>query len=126
METYQVHVTRDGRWWMIAIPELDGLTQARRLADVDATAREYIAVTEDVAPSSFGMTMKVSVGDLDVASARAELDALREQLAALEAQTAARTRNLANALAAEHVPLRDVGEALGVSYQRAHQLIESR
>jgi hypothetical protein len=26
MHTYDVEVYRDGRWWMIRIPELDGLT----------------------------------------------------------------------------------------------------
>lgn len=29
MHTYEVEVNRDGRWYMIHIPELDGLTQAR-------------------------------------------------------------------------------------------------
>lgn len=27
--TYNAEVTRDGKWWMVAIPELDGLTQAQ-------------------------------------------------------------------------------------------------
>lgn len=29
MHTYEIEVYRDGRWHMIRIPELDGLTQAR-------------------------------------------------------------------------------------------------
>jgi hypothetical protein len=28
MHTYEISIYRDGRWWMIRIPELDGLTQA--------------------------------------------------------------------------------------------------
>ena len=27
MQTYEIEIYRDGRWWMIRIPELDGLTQ---------------------------------------------------------------------------------------------------
>ena len=27
MQTYEIEVYRDGRWWMIRISELDGLTQ---------------------------------------------------------------------------------------------------
>ena len=27
MHTYEISIYRDGRWWMIRIPELDGLTQ---------------------------------------------------------------------------------------------------
>lgn len=48
---YEVHVTgREGRWWAIEIPALGGITQAVRLADVESEARNYIAVTLDVAP----------------------------------------------------------------------------
>jgi hypothetical protein len=27
MQTYGIEVYREGRWWMIYVPELDGLTQ---------------------------------------------------------------------------------------------------
>ena len=51
--TYKVEVTRaqragKGHWWMISVPEIDRLTQARRLEDVEQNARELIAVTLDV------------------------------------------------------------------------------
>lgn len=53
MMVYDVHVTgREGRWWAIEIPALNGVTQAARLADVEAESRDYIAVTLDVAPST--------------------------------------------------------------------------
>ena len=29
MSSFDIDVTRDGGWWMIHIPELGGLTQAR-------------------------------------------------------------------------------------------------
>jgi hypothetical protein len=44
MQTYDVTLTREGRWWMVHIPALDGLTQARRLSEAELMAREYIAV----------------------------------------------------------------------------------
>jgi len=44
---YRVEVYRDGDWIMIAIPELDGLTQTKNPEDVADTARDYIAVTTD-------------------------------------------------------------------------------
>lgn len=43
--TYNAEVTRDGKWWMVAIPEIDGLTQARSLSEAELMARQYIAVT---------------------------------------------------------------------------------
>lgn len=35
---YDAHVYRKGDWWMIEIPELDALTQARRWMDVEDQA----------------------------------------------------------------------------------------
>ena len=41
---YKVEITRDGRWWMVHIPEIDGLTQARRIGEAEQMAREFIAL----------------------------------------------------------------------------------
>ncbi|WP_434316369.1 hypothetical protein [Leifsonia sp. P73] len=45
---FDVTVAQEGLWWMVAIPELDGLTQAADLGDVPLMAREYIAATLDL------------------------------------------------------------------------------
>ncbi len=45
MRTYDVEVYRDGRWWMIRIPQLDGLTQIRWPGEIKSMARSYIAVS---------------------------------------------------------------------------------
>jgi hypothetical protein len=47
MMTHDINVTRDGRWWMIHIPALDGLTQARNPGEIDDMAREYIALVTE-------------------------------------------------------------------------------
>jgi len=38
MHTYEIEIYRDGRWWVIRIPELDGLTQARWPGEVKSMA----------------------------------------------------------------------------------------
>lgn len=48
-KTYPVGVTRDGKWWMVTVPELDALTQARRIEDVATAATELIALETGVA-----------------------------------------------------------------------------
>ncbi len=45
MSSFDIDVTRDGGWWMVHIPELGGLTQARYPGEVELMAREYIAVS---------------------------------------------------------------------------------
>ena len=123
MNTYQVMVTRDGRWWMISVPEIDGLTQARRLADVEQMARELIAVTLDVRLSE--VAVEVTFGDIDgipVGSCIQTISSERAEAARLEEDAAAKTKTLVKELVAHKVPLRDIGEMLGLSFQRVHQL----
>lgn len=47
----------------------------------------------------------------------------REQAEVLERETSAETRKLAKVLKAIGIPLHDIGEVLGVSRQRLHQLV---
>jgi hypothetical protein len=42
-----------------------------------------------------------------------------------ERKVAALTIDLVRELDADHVPLRDIGEAVGVSFQRVHQLLNA-
>ena len=48
VKNYDVEVYRDGPWWMVRIPALGGLTQARSEDEIALMAREYVAVTTNV------------------------------------------------------------------------------
>jgi hypothetical protein len=45
MHTYEIEVYRDGHWWMIYVPEIDQLTQARHPGGIEDMARSLIAVS---------------------------------------------------------------------------------
>lgn len=126
MNTYTVRVAREGKWWMIRVPEIDGLTQARRFAEVEDMARSLIAMSLDVAEDSFGMYVELeAIEDVRVTEwiERIHDDEDRAE----ELRQAARTEKLtlAAALADKGVPVRDIGCLLDVSHQRAQQFIES-
>lgn len=138
MHTYQVNVTRDGRWWMITVPELDGYkdadgainltdtTQARRLAEVPSQALDFICTVVDKAPSEVDMRINISIEGIGDITARAEkLRKDRELAEAYAAEAQAEAKELARDLAAHGVAVRDVGEVLGMSHQRAQQLISA-
>lgn len=122
--TYQVEVTREGKWWMAAVPALDVITQARRYADIETAARELVAVVTD-APLS-NVTVHIRLRDVDgipnlgdtVADLNTRAAAAEQERKDLQARKAA----LAQSLVKANVPVRDVGTLLGVSYQRAQQL----
>ena len=125
MNIFTATVVREGKWWMVSIPELDGLTQARRLSEAAAMAREFVAATLDTSVEEVAVILEVrQVGGIrDVQS---ELDRIREERSRaerLEKQAIADSISLARSLANEEVPLRDIGTILGVSHQRAHQLV---
>jgi predicted RNase H-like HicB family nuclease len=121
---YDVTVTREGRWWMIHIPELDGVTQARRVSEIELMAREYIAVTLDVKLSDVDVSLSYGdVGGISVGEKVALIRHDKEAAAQLEAEAAHEAAELAKGLASADVPLRDIGALLGVSHQRAHQLV---
>ena len=125
MTTYTVSVTRKGRWWIVRVPEIDQVTQARRLSEVTKAARELIAVTLDVPMSTVSVLVRVErVGDVEDVTGRAE--AIRREHARadeLARRAQDESKELARQLAGAQVPLRDIGELLGVSHQRVHQLI---
>jgi len=99
MTTYEVAVTREGRWWMVEIPGLDGLTQARRLDEVEKMAREYIAVTQDVPISQVAVTISgIEVEGQDVLETKTLVDDLRTHAKQLEELVADLTREFASAL----------------------------
>lgn len=126
MTTYRVNVTREGRWWMVAIPELDELTQARRIGEAEAMARDLIALRTITAPDSFDIDMHVDVDDIPDAGARAEkIRNERREAERLERHALAESKVLARELADHQVPVRDIGEILGVTFQRASQLVNS-
>ncbi|MGI8879569.1 MAG: HicB family toxin-antitoxin system [Jatrophihabitans sp.] len=124
MNTYRIDVTRDGRFWLIHVPAINRWTQARNLRELDAMARDLIAIMEDVPADSFSTDVHLVLPE----SVQRRIDhtsELRRQEAAARSEAALEARAVAKELADTGMPLRDVGEVLGVSYQRAHQLVSS-
>lgn len=126
MMTYVARCLRSGDWWAIEVPEVPGVhTQAKRLEQVEAMAREAIALMLGIPEDSFNVEVQWELphGAADTISsmfrARSEAtNAQREATAA--AQLAAWT--LVEDL---HLPLRDAAKVLGVSYQRVGQLLHA-
>lgn len=122
---------------MITLPELAGYvtaggainvgdnTQARRLADVPSEARDFICTVTDSAPSEVGVKVKIEVDGLDVTAEAAKVARDRELAERHAAAAQAGARDLARHLAQRGIAVRDVGEVLGVSFQRAQQLISA-
>lgn len=125
--TYRVHCERDGRkYWFVRVPEVSGaFTQTRRLDEVEETARDVVALLLEAPHDSFDLEVEVHLPDaVDDKLARAR--DLRRHAEHEQAEATDLTREAARKLADRGLTVRDVGRILGVSFQRAQQLIGPR
>jgi len=123
-ERYDVTVRRDGRFWYIDIPALDGATQVRKLSEVDEMAKDYITGVTGTPASQIELAVTIEL-PADVQAHLAAASALREEEAHARSRAAEESRAAARALKSQGLTVREVGAALGVSHQRAQQLISA-
>lgn len=125
--SYTARCRRSGAWWAIDVPELRGVySQARRLDQVEGMARDAIALFLDVPDDSFDVILQpVLPEELELELQEAKTARSRADDAGREAQDAVRrvTRRLHDEL---RLTVRDAGAILGVSRQRAQQLLRDR
>lgn len=113
-------------WWVVTVPDVPGaITQTRRLDQVATDAAEIIEIqtgrTVDQARLIVIPRLPGAAGD-----AAAEARALRDQAQQLREQASERTRIAVDLLSERGFTVRDIGTLIGITYQRAHQLVAGR
>ncbi len=129
MTTYEVIVSRADGMWAVIIgglpPGVIGAIDVDRFADLDAEVREFIADLTDTEPTGFRLLWQYIVGDLDVTI---ELSGYAHAEAALQEAALARDaarRAALDALSGTGVSQSVIGDILGLSHQRVHQLLRA-
>jgi hypothetical protein len=121
-KTWNVNVQRDGKFWFIEVPGIEGGTQARTLAEVDEMSRDFIAGMTNVAESFFDIHVNIQL-PVDVVQHLAASERLREEAARARSQSAEEARIAARLLKSSGMTVREIGRALKISHQRAQQLV---
>ncbi len=124
MTTYHARVVRGDVFWLVHVPEIDHYTQARNLGEVEPMARDLIAVMKEIDPQSFNLDVSVELPE-EVTAHLERSQALRQESDRTKHLAAQEVRVAAKELRERGLTVRDIGAALDVSYQRAHQLISS-
>jgi hypothetical protein len=119
---YRVTALRDERWWLLRVTELDVVTQTRRLARAEWTARDLIATWLGADRESFDVEVVPAVGDEAIDRLIGEAVEARAVAARQSSRASALTDQVVERLVAKGVPMRDIGEMLGISHQRVAQL----
>jgi hypothetical protein len=126
MSAYRVTVQRGDSHWLLHVEGegFDQWTQARRLGEAEVMVRDLVAVMTGADPAAIEFTVQVHLPD----AARehvARAEALREEAARAQHEAAGEWRAAAAALSGEGLTVREIGEVLHVSHQRAQQLVKA-
>jgi predicted RNase H-like HicB family nuclease len=110
-KTYTAVCRRTGRWWAVAVPELDGVfTQARCLDQVEQVTRDTIARIIGVGAEDIEIRVQPELPGTVSEALQARHVARLSQEAAREATTSA-----VHALLRDGCTIRDAGLLLGLS-----------
>lgn len=124
MKTYHADVTRDGKFWLIRVREIDRSTQALRYKDVAAMASDLIEIMEDLRSDEYDLHLTVQLPS-SVKDHQARAEVLRAEAQRKQAEAAAENRAAVQELLALGLSQREAGDLLGVSFQRVSQLAKS-
>ncbi len=123
--TYDVTVQLDGRWWLVQVPALDTVGQARSLKESGVVAREVIGLWLDVDPDTIDVRVTIEIPE----PARTTWESARrnaEEARRHEREASRLARQTVAALRGQGFTVRDAGAMLGLSPQRIHQLDHDR
>lgn len=125
MTTYTAEVEKEGRRWLVAhVPEVGHTTQGRSFRDLDYMVRDLVRMCTGEDPATMDIVFQFQDPKLseELAAARAA----RREAAEAAARAAEYGQRAAKSLAAAGFTVRDIGALLGVTFQRAHQLVTGR
>lgn len=124
-KTYEATARREGTWWIITVPELDAVTQARHLREIDEMATGLVMALLDLEEGHVAVEVAVALPE-SVTAAWAEADKLQAEVEVVQRRAAALRREAVKTLLNEsHLSQAEAGSLLGVSSQRVQQLAKA-
>ncbi|WIY82645.1 hypothetical protein [Propionimicrobium sp. PCR01-08-3] len=111
-----------GPWWVTECAEAGSVSQVRRLDQAADDMREAIAYQMGLGEDTFDIDVH-PVLPHEFTSAAEEAERLRKDVARKQREAAEASRAAARALQHAGLTLRDIGTVMGVSHQRAAQLV---
>ena len=128
MTIYAVTVIREDGLWVADI-HAEGLgpaaTQTDRFADLDTEVRDLIAGLTDTDPASFALAWRYVFGDQDVTNLIIDLTGSEHAYAEAAAARDAARREVIRVLLDARLSQSAIGDVLGLSHQRVHQLAKA-
>lgn len=121
-QMWQVQASAEGKYWVLTVDGLGGATQAKGVREIDEMVRDFIALTTHQSPEGISYEVTYNL-PAEVTKALEKAQTLRDQAAAARSEAAVAASYAAKLLKGQGMTVRDIGAALGVSFQRAQQLV---
>lgn len=113
--------TREGKWWTITFPDLDTVTQARKVGEIQEMADDCAALWLDVDPDTIDVRVSIELPET-FRTAWQEAQAKAAAARVDEAEAAALSRSVVRGLREAGYTYDDAALVLGLSKARVYQL----
>lgn len=123
VRTLEATAYKEGKWWMVSIPEIDGLTQCKTIEKIPEQAADLAAVILDVPADQVAVNVAYTLPE-DAEAANESWHQAQGQLAAAKANVDARLADLARTLKGQGYTLKDIGALTGYTFQRIAQILK--
>ncbi|MDR0847693.1 MAG: hypothetical protein LBN10_01405 [Propionibacteriaceae bacterium] len=124
MTTLHVTATKNKRGWTLVGVEYGAVSEVARLDQAVDDMREPLAWLSGLAEDAFDIEVSPEIPQLfRVEQEKAEQ--LRAEAERAKSAAAEHARKAAHVLADAGLSMRDIGSVMGVSHQRAHQLVSA-
>lgn len=123
VRTLEATAYKEGKWWMVSIPEIDGLTQCKTIEKIPEQAADLAAVILDVPADQVAVTVDYTLPE-DAKAASESWHQAQGQLTAAKANVDARLADLARTLKGQGYTLKDIGALTGYTFQRIAQILK--
>lgn len=123
VRTLEATAYKEGKWWMVSIPEIDGLTQCKTIEKIPEQAADLAAVILDVPADQVAVNVAYTLPE-DAKAANESWHQAQGQLAAAKANVDARLADLARTLKGQGYTLKDIGAITGYTFQRIAQILK--
>lgn len=124
-QTWEATAQLEGKYWHITVEGLGGATQARSVKEIDEMVQDFIEAKTEQTVSADSIKVKLQL-PTEVEAMLRNVERLREEADAARNSAANESRKVARTLKSSGLTVRDIGATLGVSFQRAQQLISGK
>ncbi|MBW8764522.1 MAG: hypothetical protein JF592_18410 [Microbacterium sp.] len=122
-EVYDAIARRGGKWWIIDVPALDSVTQARHVHEIEKQARGLVAAVLNLEESEVRVSVEIQLPEA-IAEQWAEAESLLSQAGDVSRRAAVLRRKVVRDLIEqEQLSQAEAGALLKLSTSRVQQLL---